>query len=159
MKKLLVLGLIVVLWVPLLLAGCRQTEQTPAPVPPLHGGQEAVMIEISTDEFATQSHAVKSVELTPPGSLIVSLGSNPTTGFQWGEAVISDPSVIEQESHNFVPPQTGNVTPAVGAPGKDVWVFNSLKAGTATISLSYSRPWEGGEKDVWTLTLNVTVKS
>jgi hypothetical protein len=30
-------------------------------------------------------------------------------------------------------------------------------AGDATVTLSYSRPWAGGEKDVWTYTLHVTV--
>ena len=157
MKKALILSVLVVLFLPLLVLGC-QTEAPPTPpVPPLNGGPEAVTVEISTDEFGAQNHIVKNVELTPPGSLIVSLGANPTTGFQWvASANISDPSVIEQESHNYVEPQaSGNI---VGAPGKDVWVFNSLKAGTATISMSYSRPWEGGEKDTWTLTLNITVK-
>ncbi len=159
MKKILVFSLISVLLLPLLIFGCSPEAPPTPPVPPLHGGQEAVLIEISTDEFMAQNHIVREVALIPPGSLIVSLGSNPTTGFGWAEAAaISAPSVIEQESHNFVGPQAGGGTPVVGAPGKDVWVFNSLKPGTATISMSYSRPWEGGEKDEWTLTINVTVK-
>jgi predicted secreted protein len=45
-----------------------------------------------------------------------------------------------------------------GAAGKDVWVFNTLKAGTTTVTFDYSRPWQGGEKREWTVTLNITVK-
>ncbi|MFH1002760.1 MAG: protease inhibitor I42 family protein [Chloroflexota bacterium] len=159
MKKALIVSLLAVLLLPVLALGCRSAEPLTPPVPPLHGGQQAVLIEISTDEFMSNNHMVKDVELVPPGSLIISLGSNPTTGFQWaGPAVISNPSVIEQESHNFVEPQASGSAPLAGAPGKDVWVFNSLEPGTTTISMGYSRPWEGGEKDAWTLTLKVTVK-
>jgi len=126
-------------------------------VPPVNGGQQAKMIEFSDADFQTQKHITKDIELIVPGSLIVSLYSNQTTGFKWSEnAVISQSSVIEQESHNYVSLQTG--TPVLGAAGKEVWVFNSLKPGSATIKLSYGRPWEGGEKDELTLTVNVIVK-
>jgi inhibitor of cysteine peptidase len=159
MKKLHLLGLIPVLLLPFLILGCT-SEEPPAPeMPALHGGQEAKMVEISCDDFMAQPHITRDVELIRPGSLIVSLCANPTTGFQWGEtAEISDPSVVAQQSHNFVEPQAGNDGQVVGAPGKDVWVFDSRQEGTATIKMSYSRPWEGGEKDEWTLTLNITVK-
>jgi inhibitor of cysteine peptidase len=155
-KKILLSGLITVLLLPLLITGCKAAEPAAPEVPPLHGGQEAKMIEISTDDFGAQPHVTRDVELIRPGSLIISLGANPTTGFQWGEADISDTAVITQQSHNFVPPQTEG--PLAGAPGKDVWVFDSAAPGKATIKMSYSRPWEGGEKDVWTLAVNVTVK-
>ena len=158
MKKAIVFGLISILLVPLLVVGCKK-EEPPAPeMPALNGGQEAKMIELSTDDFMAQNHITKDIELIRPGSLIVSLGANPTTGFQWGEtAEISEPAVVAQVSHNFVEPQAGG-EPVVGAPGKDVWVFDSQKEGAATIKISYGRSWEGGEKDEWTLTINVTVK-
>ncbi len=140
MKKLLVAGIIFLLVLPLILSSCTKEAQT---------------INITTDEFGQQNNIVRSVELTQPGSLNVTLGANPTTGYQWVEAAIADKTIIEQESHNYVAPTAAGV---VGAPGKDVWVFNSLKTGTTTIKFSYSRPWEGGEKDAWTLVLNVTVK-
>ena len=140
----------------LLLAGCK-TEATPEThVPPLHGGQEAQMIELSVDDFAAQNHITKVIELIRPGSLIVSLGANPTTGFEWSDAEISDPAVVAEQSFVYVPPQTEST--AVGAPGKSVWVFDSQQPGATTIKMSYSRPWEGGEKDVYTLTINVEVK-
>ena len=139
----------------LLLLGCKQEAAPETNVPPLHGGQEAQMIELSEDDFAAQNHITKDVELIRPGSLIVSLGANPTTGFQWGEAEISDTKVVAEQSHVYVPPQTDGSL--AGAPGKDVWVFDSEQAGKATIKMSYSRPWEGGGKDAWTLTINVTV--
>ena len=165
MKKTLICGLVIILTLPLLVLGCAKEEpaQQPSPssVPALNGGQEADMIEISTDEFAADKNIVRDIEVVRPGSLLVSLGANPTTGFQWDEnpsvSTSGGQEIITQISHQYVEPEQGE-EPLVGAPGKDVWVFDSKNPGTATIKFSYSRPWEGGEKDEWTLTINVTVK-
>jgi len=62
---------------------------------------------------------------------------------------------VAQASREFVGPED---TGMVGAGGTNVWVFDSKAAGTAIIKMSYGRPWEGGEKDTFTLTINVTVK-
>jgi len=64
----------------------------------------------------------------------------------------------DEFSHNFVEPQAVGEVQVVGAPSKDVWVFDSKTPGAATISMSYSRPWEGGEKELWTYTMTVTVE-
>lgn len=139
-----------------LASGCTTKEPAQTTMPPLNGGgQQARMIELLTDDFMTQNHISQNVELTRPGSLIVSLGSNPATGFEWSDAQISDNSIVAEQSFVYVPSQVEDV---VGAPGKNVWVFDSQSPGTSTINMSYSRPWEGGEKDQWTLTINVTVK-
>ncbi len=156
MKRVLISVLMAVLMLPALAIGCKSGEPPAPSVPPLHGGQPAVTLEYIYNDFTSQSNIVKDETLIVPGSLIVTLFSNPTTGYKWSDAEISDPSVIQQESHNFVEPQAG--TPVVGAGGKEVWVFNSLKAGTATVKLGYSQPWEGGTKNEWTLTLNIIVK-
>jgi inhibitor of cysteine peptidase len=160
-KKTLIFGLVLVLALPLFVLGCAGESPATSNVPAVNGGEEAKTIEITTDEFATQKNIVRDIELVRPGSLIVSLGANPTTGFQWGEnatlTTTTGKQIVEQVSHSYVEPQAGE-EPLVGAPGKDVWVFDSKNPGTTTIKFSYSRPWEGGEKDEWTLTVNVTVK-
>lgn len=156
MKRIGIICLAIVFLLPLLVIGCKSAEPATPSVPPLNPGQKGATIEVTIDEFTSNKNITKSVELTPPGSLIVTLGSNKTTGYQWGEnAVNSNPVVIEQESHTYVAPTSTGV---VGAAGKEVWVFNSLKAGMATITMSYSRLFDATTKDKWTLTLNVTVK-
>ena len=140
MKKTLIFGLVSILLLPLLMIGCNTEENK--------------TIELTLDDFTAQNNIVKDIVLIHPDSLIVSLGSNPSTGYQWGDAEISAP-VVEQVSRNFVEPEDAGV---VGAAGKDVLVFDSKAAGTATIKMSYGRPWESGEKDTFTLTINVTVK-
>jgi len=113
-------------------------------------------VEVSCDDFSQQNHITKQVEVGAGGTLTVTLCSNQTTGFMWSEtAQISDQSVLQQTDHKFVPPEAEGV---VGAAGKEVWTFNALKKGTSTVSVEYSRPWEGGEKGEWTFNLTVTVK-
>jgi inhibitor of cysteine peptidase len=87
--------------------------------------------------------------------LLVTLCSNPTTGFQWNETPKnSDSSVLQQKEHRFISPNTN----LPGAAGKQTWSFKALKQGTTTILFEYSQPWEGGEKSVRTLTANVVVE-
>ncbi len=115
-------------------------------------------IEISYDDFMGVNHISQKVEVSADGTLTVTLCSNPTTGFLWSEsAQISDPTVLQQTGHQLVvagsePP------PPPGTPGQEVWTFKTLKKGTSTVSMEYSRPWEGGEKGAWTFILTVVVE-
>ena len=112
-------------------------------------------VEVSCDDFSQQPHLSKQVEVAAGGTLTVTLCSNPTTGFEWESARISDQAVLQEVDHRFESPEAENI---VGAAGKDVWTFRALKKGTSTVSMEYSRPWEGGEKGEWTFNLTVTVK-
>lgn len=155
MKRNAILFLVALFLLPALTFGCKANYATPTIMPPLDTGGPAIRVDLIQDDFNAQAHIVKDIEVTRPAKLIVSLYSNPTTGFSWGESAnITNTSVMEQASHKYVAPQTD----VVGAGGKDVWVFDSKQAGNATIDFSYGRPWEGGEKGFWTVTLNVTVK-
>jgi len=101
----------------------------------------------------------EEVEVASGESFTVTLCSNPTTGFQWAEAQISDPATIEQIDHQFTPPAyTDGSPPAPGSPGKEVWTFKALKPGDSTVSMEYNQPWEGGMKAAWTFVLTVVVK-
>jgi len=143
MKKLVVLSLAALLLLPLLALGCGGD-----------GGAGDQTIELSLDDFTAQNNIVKSVEVGSSGTLTVKLGANPTTGYQWGDAQISNTSVIAQQSYNYVEPED---TDLMGAPGTDVWVFDTKAAGSATITFSYGRSWEEGDA-TYTLTVNVTVE-
>lgn len=120
--------------------------------------QKQASIEISCDDFMGVNHISQEVEVSADGTLTVTLCSNPTTGFLWSEsAQISDPTVLQQTDHQLVvagsePP------PPPGTPGQEVWTLKALKKGTSTVSMEYSRPWEGGEKGARTFILTVVVK-
>ena len=157
MKTKAVIGILVTGLVALVVAGCGLQEASGNPdngVPPLDDGTKSVEIELTSDELAQQKDITREIEVKLPGSVIVILGSNPTTGFDWQDAEIGDEAVLTEYFRQFVEPQSD----VVGAPGKDVWTFKTLKTGTTTVKFEYSRPWEGGEKGEYTVELTITVK-
>ncbi len=116
-----------------------------------------VSVNVSWDDFMRQQHFSKEVEIAVDGSLTLSMYSNPTEGRQWSEpAQISDQTVLALVGQKFVAPEAGA---PLGTGGEEVWTFKALKKGTSTISMEYTHPWEGGEKEpMLTFVLTVTVK-
>jgi inhibitor of cysteine peptidase len=112
-------------------------------------------VEITLDEFSAQKSMLKYVETTYPGTVTVRLGANPTTGYSWVVTEIDHPEIIEQSSNDYEGP---TATGLVGAGGTDVWVFNAKDTGLAMIRMSYGQPWSGGEKDAYTVTINVNIR-
>ncbi|MEL7563060.1 protease inhibitor I42 family protein [Dehalogenimonas sp. 4OHTPN] len=163
-NKSLLWGLMPLLILTMVLGGCAApnaeaanepeiTDNNPPVVPPLDDRTTSVQIELTYDELLSQKHIVRDVTVAKPGSVIVTLASNPSTGFSWAEAVIGDGALLSQYSRQFVEPSL--MMP--GAAGKDVWTFKTLAAGVTTIKFEYSQSWQGGQQDAWTLTLNITV--
>lgn len=102
----------------------------------------------------------REVAIRVGDSFVVSLCSNVTTGFSWSEsAQISDPNLLQQTHHKVLSPEaTGNRNPAPGASGEEVWTFKALSKGQGSLTLEYSRPWEGGEKGLWRFVAAVIVE-
>jgi inhibitor of cysteine peptidase len=140
MKSVVFFGIIYILLLPLLAIGCNS-------------GAEAKTVEITLDQFATDNNQTVNIDLAKDGSLTVKLGSNGTTGYVWAEAVIGDAGMIKQANRTYDAPKD---TTLVGAGGTDVWTFDSLKAGTSSITFKYGRSWE--PDGLYTLTINVTIK-
>jgi len=103
-----------------------------------------------------ESQSGGQIELTVGDTLMVKLVSNASTGFSWQLADISDQLVLQNTDQEFILPES-EATPPPGTPGEEIWTFETIGAGVSTISMEYSRPWEGGEKAVETFTLTVTV--
>ena len=116
---------------------------------------QPITITLSEDDFrGGNAHPTKEVPLVPGDTLVIELGSNPTTGYRWVEKPAnSNPKVLRQAKHEYS--QRGskgaNGKPMVGTGGVETWTFQATKAGTATLNFSYGRPWPGGEKATWTL--------
>lgn len=89
--------------------------------------------------------------------LIITLESNPNTGFRWELSEPINESLLALIDSRYEP--GGNAEQSmVGTGGNEVWTFEALTNGVAKISMEYSRPWEGGEKAVKTLEVTVTIK-
>lgn len=102
------------------------------------------------------SDSGSQIELKAGDIFTVELESNPSTGFQWVLADNSDDAVLQMQEQEYVIDNAGD-PPLPGAGGKEVWTFKALSRGETTISLEYSRPWEGGDKAVETFQLKVIV--
>jgi inhibitor of cysteine peptidase len=141
MKKMIFLGLVAVMLLPLLMIGCVSSEI------------KSATLELTLDDFAAQNNITGNISIDVNGTLTVKLGSNPTTGYEWEDVIITNALTVEQVSNEYIEPTN---TAIVGAPGTDVWVFNGKLSGTTTITFSYSRPWESVPA-TYTLTINITV--
>jgi inhibitor of cysteine peptidase len=81
------------------------------------------------------------VELQRGQTLVITLDSNPTTGYRW-EVVASDSPVLRQKGEaEYKAPESS----AVGAGGQEVFRFEAASAGEMTLELAYRRSWEDEE--------------
>jgi predicted secreted protein len=85
--------------------------------------------------------------VAPDDTITVTLCSNPSTGFAWERATISNPGVLGLSDQRLIQPQAA--TPIVGAAGQERWQFD----------VRYNQPWDGGTNNAWSLTLRVTASS
>ncbi len=111
-------------------------------------------VDVSCDEFSKSTSISKQATAAVGDTLLLTLCSNPSTGFSWEDPVISDKTVIEQTGHQVQPAGSDKV----GSPGKESWTIKVLKRGSVGVSTAYSRPWQGGEKGVWTFRLELEVR-
>jgi inhibitor of cysteine peptidase len=116
-----------------------------------------VSMDVSCGDFREQGgNVTEEAEIGAWSDLLmVSLCSNPTTGFKWELTEVTDEDVIVYDDNEYVSLEAGGVE---GASGTEVWTFKVLKAGSSNITMEYSRSWEGGEEAEWTFILTADVK-
>ena len=100
------------------------------------------------------TYSGKQVQTTVGDTVVVTLDSNPSTGFKWELAKLSDTDVLKMADNKYEGPDKA----MPGAGGKEVWIFKALAPGTSAVRMEYSRPWAGGEKAVQVFDLTVAVK-
>jgi len=86
-------------------------------------------------------------------TLVLSLDSNPTTGYQW-EITELDEAILKQTSHEYEADQPV----LIGSGGKEVWRFQAQSSGSTTLSLGYKRSWEEGIEPIQTYSVEVAVR-
>ncbi|HEY90485.1 MAG TPA: protease inhibitor I42 family protein, partial [Dehalococcoidia bacterium] len=100
----------------------------------------------------------QTIEVAAGCLVTITLESNATTGFRWELAEPVDENMLTLIDSKYIPFEAEDGDePVAGAGGTEEWTFETLAAGDSTISMAYSRPWEGGEKGVETF--NVTIRS
>lgn len=99
----------------------------------------------------------KTVQGAAGGRLILSLATNPTTGFAWTITEI-DPTMLEQIGEStFTPnPSTPGTT---GTGGTETWTFDVEAKGSTTLTLEYrqaGQPTSEPAAQTFTVTVDVT---
>ena len=127
-------------------AGC-------SPEPP-----EPIVIEITCDRFAAdpgdQIIINRHVQAEVGTTITLRLCDNPSTGFLWEDAAISNTAVVVERFRESL---DQNSTAAPGTPSLEQWTLEVIGEGECSISFSYDRPWDGGEKGARQFNLYVTV--
>jgi inhibitor of cysteine peptidase len=137
-----------------LAAGCASSDSTPTGSEPDRGGESTVVpgseVIIGAEDDRSQ------VELRAGQVLVVTLESNPTTGYSWEVSEV-DEAVLSQigEAEFQEAPQEGEQMVGVG--GIETFRFESAP-GTTTLTLVYHRSWETDVEPLETFTVEVTVE-
>jgi inhibitor of cysteine peptidase len=107
------------------------------------------------DEVLKQHTITQNATVGVNHSLRVTLGSNFTTPYRWApDMKIGDSTILKQTDHDFVRPTSGSM----GAAGSEVWNFTALKAGTTTITTTYTSFVGKDSSPACTYTAIVTVQ-
>ncbi len=96
------------------------------------------------------------VELEQGQILVVTLESNPTTGYSWEQVESQDSILLQTDEAEFKPSDTGE-PPLVGAGGWEIFRFEAIGAGQMTLQLVYRRSWEEGVEPINTFSIEVVV--
>lgn len=102
-----------------LLAGCAQNTHT---LTLQHNQQDRCPLQLSRQQ-----------------TLILSLPSNPTSGFRWQLEDAAAPVLRSLGPEVYSNPQGSGL---VGSAGQSTWRFQAARAGEGHLRLRYQRPWE-----------------
>lgn len=94
------------------------------------------------------------VQASSGKEFVITLESNPTTGYSWRLTERPDRSIVEFIRQRYIPPQDG----LIGAGGKEEWVFKALRSGEIKVLFEYVRPWEKGTAPEKTESFLVIIK-
>lgn len=94
-----------------------------------------------------------SAEVIDGDELILTVPSNPTTGYTW--VITEKASTFASDYNNYVPDE--NTEGLVGTGGQTEFHIMALKEGQDTMTLQYKQDWEGGNVDsTYELTLDIS---
>ncbi|MFN2156249.1 MAG: protease inhibitor I42 family protein [Anaerolineae bacterium] len=137
-----------------LAAGCASSDGAPTSAEPDRGGESTVVpgggVVLGADDDGT------AIELNAGQMLMVTLESNPTTGYSWEVSEV-DRSVLSQVGEAEFQEAPKEDEQMVGVGGTETFRFASAP-GSTTLTLVYHRSWETNVEPVDTFTVEVTVR-
>ena len=103
------------------------------------------LLKVVEASALSKANSGEEYRLLQGQSFVVSLPANAGTGYQWQLVDRNNSDILSLVSSNYLPDNDqlgGHQAPMVGSGGKQLWKFRAEKAGSYTLQLSYSRPWE-----------------
>jgi inhibitor of cysteine peptidase len=137
-------GIVVLLVAASLVTGCRSSGRA-------FSGADVVEADVKEIALEGKDNGGK-VEVQKGQILVISLESNPTTGYRWEPAEI-DEAILQSLGEAEFQPQSD----LLGAPGVETMRFETTGVGTAILKLVYHRPWEKDVEPLQTFRVEVTV--
>ena len=96
----------------------------------------------------------RTIELAAGQDLVVSLESNPTTGYGWEVSEIDGAILAPVGDAEYA---QGGAEGMVGAGGVETYRFSAQGPGQTTLTLIYHRAWEKGVEPLETFSIKVIV--
>lgn len=94
----------------------------------------------------------RQINLYSGQTLVVSLEAQPSTGYTW-EVIELDELILRQEGDpKFQPTSSG-----IGAPGVQIFRFETVSAGETDLTMIYHQPWVEGVEPLETFSVHITV--
>jgi inhibitor of cysteine peptidase len=128
----------------LVLAGCGPATNLPA-------GVTSGEVSLSEKDGGGQ------VEVRVGQVLVLTLESNPTTGYSWEIVEVNDSVLRRAGEPEFKAASEQDPAP-LGAGGVEVFRFEAVGAGETRLELVYHRPWEEGVEPLETYSVEVVVR-
>jgi inhibitor of cysteine peptidase len=118
--------------------------------PAAGGNQNAVIITVTSQLSGTTSIPIAA---STGNTFTIELPSNRTTGYQWRLAHSPSTKILRSTGSTYNAPVGG----IPGQGGTEVWSFQAIGKGSATLVIEYVQPWEKSVQPARTQTFAVTV--
>ena len=94
------------------------------------------------------------LELDKGQTLMITLPSNPTTGFRWTVTKAASTVLQPMGPEVYTNPEDAGM---VGSGGKSTWRFKAYQVGQGALLMQYQRPWDRGVAPAKTFACEISV--
>ncbi len=94
-------------------------------------------------DSGSHSDPARKIKVEKGDEFVISLKSNPTTGYSWEET--SDSTMVSLLNMDYKEDEADE--DLVGVGGTEFFTYRALQTGETKIEMVYGQHWEGGEVD------------
>lgn len=129
------------------------TDDKPTPPAPDVAPDAATAPDKMPDITLIDADKGKTIQLKAGQRLLVRLGANPTTGYEWSAAKLDEKVLAPDGETEFDVPETE----LAGSPTIQTLFFKAKSAGKIKLELQYTRPWEKDKEPLSIYRVNIVI--